>query len=239
MNSMNDQRFFDLAMKAIANHATDNERAELESVVASNPELKAELERLRAESRVVKEVLPLVEAAEAKEKELPGYARVRLQSKVRETFGGTSAARSEAETAHIEGWRFWMIGLAATTALVAVLLVPILTKPSGAIVQVAMLDLAGATRGTNTVDVETLRQVWKESPVESFSSPPALAEWEKTWPEKRKRPAFKVIYDRSAGEVRVMGRSKEKEFQKTFPIEPDLQTALRRAASFIAGETGR
>jgi hypothetical protein len=49
---------------------------------------------------------------------------------------------------------------------------------------------------------------------------------------------IKVIYDRSAGEIRVTGYAKGQRFQKAFPIEPDLQTALRRAVSFIEEQTG-
>jgi anti-sigma factor RsiW len=93
MNGMNDQHFFDLAMKVIANQATDAERAELDSAVGTDPQLKAEMERLRAESRVFKEVLPLVEATEAKAGELPGYARARLQRKVLQTFGRSEERR--------------------------------------------------------------------------------------------------------------------------------------------------
>lgn len=104
---------------------------------------------------------------------------------------------------------------------------------------VAMLDLVGATRGTNAVEVETLRQMWKESRVESFSSTTGLDAWEKNWPDQGRKPVVKVIYDRSAGEIRVTGYSKGQRFQKSFPAEPDLQTALRQAASFIEEQTGR
>ncbi len=41
MNEMNDQRFFDLAMKVIANQATEAERTELDSIVARDPHSKA------------------------------------------------------------------------------------------------------------------------------------------------------------------------------------------------------
>ena len=59
MNSMNDQRFFDLAMKVIARQSTDAECAELDALLASQPELKREFERLQADARIAKEVLPL------------------------------------------------------------------------------------------------------------------------------------------------------------------------------------
>ena len=239
MNGMNDQHFFDLAMKVIANQATDAERAELDSAVGTDPQLKAELERLRTESRVFKEVLPLIEVTEAKTGELPGYASARLQMKVRQTFGSPREQRHEEKKALLHGWRLWVFGLATATALVAVLLVPILIMSPGPIVQVSMLDLVGATRGTNTVEVETLRQMWKEARIESFSSTTGLDGWEKKWPEQGRRPVVKVIYDRSAGEVRVTGHSKGQRFQKSFPVEPDLQTALKNAAGFIEEQTGR
>ena len=239
MNGLNDQHFFDLAMKVITDQATDAERAELDSVVASDPHLKAELERLHAEGRILKEVLPLVEATEAKSGELPGYARARLQTQVRQTLGRTREPEREEKKPLLWGWRLWVLGLAGASALVAILLVPVLNKSSAPIIQVAMLDLAGTTRGTGTPEVETLKQMWKESPIESFSSVSGLDGWEKNWPEGAKTPVVKVIYDRSAGEVRVIGRFGEKRFQRTFAVEPDVQAVLKQAASFIAEQTGR
>ena len=50
MNSMNDDRFFDLAMKLIARQYTEVERAELESLLSKQPELRAELDRLKGEA---------------------------------------------------------------------------------------------------------------------------------------------------------------------------------------------
>ena len=239
MKSLNDQQFFDLAMKVLANQATDAERAELDSAVVRDSDLKAELERLREESQILKEALPLVNATQTEAGELPGYARTRLQAKVRQTLGRTSEADQVEGRGVIWGWRAWLLGFAAATALIAILVVPTFLKSPAPIVQVAMLDLVGTTRGTNAPGVEPLRQTWKESPVESFSSASALEQWEKTWPENAKKPMVKVIYDRSAGEVRVIGRSGEKRFQRSFPVEPDLQTALRQATSFIAEQTAQ
>src|SRR5437667_12024582 len=95
MISMNDERFFDLAMKAIARQSTDAERAELESLLANQPELKAQFEQIRAEAHLAKEVLPLAAAAESTAGELPGYARERLQTKVRQTLGRSEGAKEK------------------------------------------------------------------------------------------------------------------------------------------------
>ena len=118
---MNDDHFFDLAMKVIARQATEAERAELDALVARQPELKAEFERLQADVRLAREVLPLVSATEATAPELPAYARGRLQTKVRETLGRPPVpgeAPEEDALGTLWKWR-WVLGLAAATAVVA------------------------------------------------------------------------------------------------------------------------
>src|ERR1051326_2220696 len=88
-----DDQFFDLALKVATGKASEAERGELNATLARQPELKAEFERVREDARLAQELLPLLEATEAVGGELPGYARGRLQSKVRETFGRPSPSR--------------------------------------------------------------------------------------------------------------------------------------------------
>ena len=57
MNSMNDEPFFDLAMKVIAGQCTDAERAELDALLAREPKLRAEFARLQADVRVAEDAL--------------------------------------------------------------------------------------------------------------------------------------------------------------------------------------
>jgi hypothetical protein len=233
MNPMNDPRFFDLAMKVIGRQATEAERAELESLVASRSELKAEWERLQADARFTKEVLPLVAATESAASEFPSYARERLQTKVRQTLGRPERAERKA------GWFWvWALGLATATAAVVLVFLTLVNRPPAAVIQVAMLDLAGATRGVDTNEVAALQQQWKAATVESFAKTGELEAWEKNWPAGS-QPVVKVIYDRAAGEVRVVGRWKGKQFQKTFPVEGNLGTVLPQAQVFIREQSGR
>jgi hypothetical protein len=233
---MNDERFFDLAMKVIARQCTDAERAELDALVAGQPELKAEFERLRAEVGVAKEALPLVNATEATAGELPAYARGRLQTKVRQTLGRQETERGT-ERSPAWGWR-WALGVAAATAVIVLLVLPTFRTSSEPVVQVAMLDAGGATRGSDTNVGSAFRQKWEKATVDLLPTAEALRVWETNWPAS-KRPAFKIIYDRAAGEVRVLGRWKGKPIEKTFLIEQDLPAALQQAKDFIQIETTR
>lgn len=228
---MNDERFFHLAMKAIARQETDAERAELDALLARAPELKTEFGRLQADVQTAKDTLPLVAAAQATAGELPAYARGRLQTKVRETLGRPAAGKETARSL-AWGWR-WVLGLAATAAVILLVALPMLRAPGTPVIQVAMLDRTGGTRGTDTNDVTLLQTTWKGSPVRSFSSASELETWEKNWPAEDKRSTAKIIYDPAKGEVRVSGYSQGKFFQRVFPLDKDLATTLQQVNSFI------
>jgi hypothetical protein len=236
MNSMNDERFFDLAMKVIARQATDAERAELDALIRREPELKAEVERLQADVRTAKEALPLMNAAQATAGEFPGYVRERLQTKVRETLGGHGPPLQEKRSEFPWNWR-WALGLAAAAAVVLLVALPMFRAPSAPLIQLAMLDTTGGTRGADTNELALLQATWEGSPVQNFSSAGELEAWEKNWPNEGRRPAAKIVYDRAAGEVRVSGHSKGKSFQKTFTVEKDLATTLRGVNTFVLEQT--
>jgi hypothetical protein len=236
---MNDDQFFDLAMKVIGGQATEAERAELDGLVARQPKLKAEFERVQADVRLAREVLPLVSATEATAPELPAYARGRLQTKVRQTLGRPippDRSASDKERSLMWRWR-WLLGLA--TAVAMVILVAVLWPATAPVIQVAMLDTAGASRGSDDKELGALQQTWSKAVVASFSTAERARAWEIKWPEAGRRALVKIIYDRPAGELRVEGRWKGKQFAKTFVVEQDFAAALNRARHFVQVQTGR
>jgi hypothetical protein len=231
---MNDQRFFDLAMKVIARQAKDAERADLDALLAREPQLRAEFTRLEADARVAKDALPLVNAMRETKGELPVYARGRLRTMVRQTLGRPEST-VEPDRSLAWGWR-WVLGLAAGTAAVVIVALLIFHAPNAPVIQLAMLDTVGGTRGTDMNEL-TLQGTWKESPVQHFSSASELEAWERNWRNGDGRLAAKIIYDPAAGEVRVSGRSQGRVFQKTFPVERDLATTLQQVRAFIREQT--
>lgn len=237
MHSMNDERFSDLAMKAIARQASDSERAELETLLAGQPALKSEFERLQADVRVAKEVLPLVDATAAAAGQLPAHARGRLQTKVRQTFRRPESAEKVRDRSLAWGWRWWL-GLAAATAVV-VLLVSVFRSPGGVVIQVAMLDVTGATRGAPDPEQALLGETWKGATVQDFSEASQLATWERAWPDNGKRPVVKIIYDRAAGELRVIGKRDGTFFSETFELENGLASALKPAKEYLEQQMRR
>ncbi len=238
---MNDQRFIDLAMKAIARQATDAERAELDALLAREPALQAEFARLQADVGLAEDVLPMVNATQATAGEFPAYARGRLQTKVRQALGqpespGPSA--SGAERRLMWRWR-WLLGLVAVAAVVALVMVPLLAPAPAPLIQVAMLDTAGASRGVGANDLALMEKTWTSARVESFANDEKARAWETNWPGNGKGAVVKILYDRPAGELRVLGRWKGKPFDKTFVVEQDLATTLGQARQFIRQQMSR
>jgi hypothetical protein len=213
----------------------------LDAVVARQPELKAEFERLQADVCLAREVLPLVNATQATAPELPDYARGRLQTKVRETLGRPPATERAPTGNALEAlwkWR-WVLGLAAATAVVALFLLPVFSGSATPTIQVAMLDTAGATRGSDTNEISLLRQTWERATVDSFAGTAALRAWETNWPAQNSRPVVKIVLDRAAGEVRILGRWKGESFTKTLLVDQDLSATLEQAKSFIKQHTSQ
>jgi len=236
---MSDQRFFDLAIKAVAHQATDGERAELDALLSREPGLRAEFARLQADVRLAKDVLPLVNATQPAAADLPAYARGRLQSKVRETLGRpeTSAPSATDEQRRMM-WRWrWLLGLAAAAAAIA--LVVVLWQAPVPVIQVAMLDTAGASRGSDAKELAALQQTWNKAVVDSFSSTESARAWETNWAGGSRKAVVKILYDRPAGELRVLGRWKGKTFAKTFVVEQDFASALNQAKQYIQEQTSR
>jgi hypothetical protein len=227
-------------MKSISRQATDSESKELDYLVSSNPGLKVEFERLQADARLAKDALPLVEAMQAKGAELPGYARARLQAKVKQTFGSKQEAESPDEDGKALAWGWkWFLGLAATVAVAALILVPIFFSPPKPQVQIAMLDVAGVTRGGDTNESTILLETLKGATVTNFSNLQELKSWEESWTAVARGYQIKVIYNRAAAEIRVLGRGRDREFTNTFPVDSDLHEALARAEVYINQQTAK
>ncbi|MCU0786449.1 MAG: hypothetical protein MUF81_20880, partial [Verrucomicrobia bacterium] len=167
--------------------------------------------------------------------EFPAYARGRLQTKVRQTLD--RPAEQEPDRSLAAGWR-WLLGVATATAVVVLVVLPIFRTPNAPVIQLAMLDTTGGTRGSDTNEVQLLRQSWNAATMDSFSEFQLLRAWETNWPTG-KQPAIKIIYDRAAAEMRVLERRQEKTIEKTFLIEQDLATALKQARIYIQSETKR
>jgi hypothetical protein len=150
--NVNDERFFDLAMKVIVRRATDVERGKLDELLAREPDMRAQFARLQADVRVAKGALPLVDATLATTGELPAYARGRLQTKVRQTLGRPKSAAKEPDCNLAWGWR-WVLGLAAATVVVVIVALPIFRTPNAPVIQVAILDTARVTYSTRTYSI--------------------------------------------------------------------------------------
>ena len=105
------------------------------------------------------------------------------------------------------------------------------------IIQLAMVDAGGVTRGAEGNDANAaFHQIWTNATVQLFNSGAQLLPWMEDWSATNKAPLFKVIYDREGGQLLVKGMVLATRIEKMFQVtnEPALGRALIEAQSFIA-----
>jgi hypothetical protein len=83
--------------------------------------------------------------------------------------------------------------------------------------------------------IGALEQTWNKAVVRPFASAENARAWETNLPGDGRRAVVRILHDRPAGELRVLGRWKGKPFAKTF--EQDFAAALSQAKQFIKEQT--
>ena len=103
---INDERFCELAHKALAREAQPAERAQLLALLAENPALKKEFEEMRAEAAIAREILPLLEDIEHPTGQIPQPPMERLKRQVQKVFeqGGSQKRELRELLAELESW---------------------------------------------------------------------------------------------------------------------------------------
>jgi hypothetical protein len=112
MNMSNEERFHELAHKALAREAQAAEQAELRALIAENPKLKDEFEQLGAESAAIREMLPLLEDIEHPLAQIPPPPLARLQKVVRDVFDRRKESAGELREllTRLEQWASRLVG---------------------------------------------------------------------------------------------------------------------------------
>lgn len=195
---------------------------------------------MERECALAKETLPLMDALETDKPEFPAYARQRLQTKVRQTLGGApSSGGTPDQPAKVAwlGWR-WLLGLGVAAAVAALLIVPRFLGGNELMVQLAVLDVAGAVRGGDTNEVALLRQHWPEAALTEFDQADTAGSWEAAEPAQRGKPVARIIYDHAAAEVRVNVWQKGNQTSKSFAVNQGLEATMREVKQFVAETLG-
>lgn len=123
--SDNDERFHELAHKALAKKAAPAEHRELRALIAENPKLKEDLAQMGGEAAVLREILPLLEDLQHPMRDIPAPPMERLRAEVGEVFEARRKSKGELREllGKMEDWAHRQAGASREeiTALVALL----------------------------------------------------------------------------------------------------------------------
>ena len=225
-----DPIFTELALKAITGKASAAEQSQLKNLLLE-PALADEFKQLQTDATLAKEVLPLLGEAPASIPPLSDFEYSQMKALVEK---GNREKPDRGTSAF--SWR-WIWGVAAAAAVIT--MVVIFTLPAKhPLVQVAMLDSMGQARGNddgfNLKLTGALQQNFGQTNYTVYSDNQGLNDWLKQQPVSG--PVIKIVYDRDAGEVRIIYPAKDNQIvTKTFPVlkEDDLPSVLKKVQGTI------
>ncbi len=235
-----DLLFFERVTRSLRGDLSPSEQEELKLLIESDPAKLAESEQLI----VTHDLLSLCAATDAPPREVPQEALKILRQEVEKHIKRKPAK-----------WRFrpatalWASGIAAALIIGIVVLDAPLSTTS------PHLEYALESKRSDTSSFalfglnggepfrSVLRSVLGGTSVHEIE-PGGLLDWENNWLESNKQPVFKILiqeygpFDKlksDFGLVKVMGRWRGANFQKTFQVTtPDgLPKAIKEAQGFI------
>lgn len=232
--SIDDPYFTELALKVLAKKATESEQAKLKALLAEPP-LAAEFKRLQQDVAFSREAMSLLGEEPASTPTLTDFERSQLEI----LYGKRDKIKCKQPQRSSRAWQ-WLVGLAGGAAVIALLMFANRSTTSTGTIQFAMLDSMGPTRGTNSVLnsklITALQENFGRTNFTTYSENSQLNAWLNQQPSSGEA---KVVYDRDAGEVRVVYQGKDKQLvNKSLPVvkEENLPAVLKQAHDLINGK---
>jgi len=222
----------------------------IKQIFAQDPALKTEYEAWQGELPALKELAGLAGATTSSEPLLPESVRKELLEHLQETFDQAEPELAEAQSratsqevgevvAREVTWRWALI---PTFGLVVLFLISLnkmdqeprfeppskIAKPPAEtpVIQVALLDVVGRTRGTNDPIHAQLQNAWSEIDLIEFDQSSKMKAWRDEWPTST-APVIKIMYNVSSGELILIGQIKGENKKETFTLtDPQELPAL-------------
>ena len=93
--------------------------------------------------------------------------------------------------------------------------------PTAPVIQVALLDTVGITRGAEDPIRGQFQNVWPAVEVRQFNSSAEFRDWLTQWPADRS-PVCKIFYDQGSGELKLIAKINGEEKVATFALKNDV-----------------
>ena len=90
--------------------------------------------------------------------------------------------------------------------------------PAAPVIQVALLDIVGATRGPEDPTLQQLQSAWPKVEVLQFSRSARSKDWLTQWPLTANGPVCKIFYNQSAGELQLIAIINEQKHEASFEL---------------------
>ena len=182
---MDTDSFTKLALRVLANEATEGDLRSLKAELALNPERREEFEQIKITQTILRTAAPMAEAVRAKEPELPAYRLNELRSAVRMHFKEEATRDKEAASAHsLKLFLRWLLAGGGATALAVVVILVCFSNSAieVGLYQTGQVRSEGAALAPADVPAAKLLTFDQDAPFDQWQSQPlAWYEHAKIW----------------------------------------------------------
>lgn len=91
-------------------------------------------------------------------------------------------------------------------------------QPAPPVIQVALLDIVGATRGPEDPTLKQFQAAWPKVEVHQFSRSARSRDWLSQWPITANGPVCKIFYNQSEGKLRLIAIVNEQKNETSFEL---------------------
>lgn len=215
--------------------------ARIKQILEQDPALLVEYEAWQAELPALKELAGLAGATTLNEPAMPESVREELLEHLQETFDHAKPELTETQSPdaiqRVAGvgtrevtWRWALIPAFGLAVLFLISLNKINQDPVPAsppkiaqtqaetpVIQIALLDVVGQTRGTNDPIRVQLQHAWPETKLIDFAQSSTMKTWRGDWPTSTDS-VIKILYKVSTGELTLTGQIKGENKEETFTL---------------------
>ena len=238
----------ELVMNKATGRASDEDLRRIDSILELEPHLWDDYNQWHQEIPALRGVICLAAATTEHQHQLPEQIRMKLRARMRTALSRSQPNYDrlmELVNTPPDPQLSWRWAVTPAVSLVAIVVISLVlfnkrpdaesaaqtevanNQPSEAtvsiapVIQVALLDTVGVTRGAEDSTRSQFQKAWPAVEVRQFNSSAEFRDWFIQWPAAR-GSVCKIFYNQGSGELKLIAKINGEEKAATFALQNDV-----------------
>jgi hypothetical protein len=235
----------ELVMNKATGRASEEELTRIDAILEQEPSLWDDYNQWHRDMPALRGVICFAAATAEDRHQLPEHIRKELRSRMRAALRKPQPNYDRLMELGNKppnpqpSWRWAVVPAVGLAAIVVISLVLFNNRPEAEapappevvnnlpeqpaapaefVIQVALLDIVGATRGPEDTTLKLFQTEWPSVQIHQFSRSAISRDWLSQWPLSASGPVCKIFYNQSSGELQIIAIVNQKKHEATFEL---------------------